>query len=369
MAKTNFAALLDEQKTVWSRDVWKAARNASFVDKFTGRGHNAMITRVTELTKDEKGARAVISLVADLEGDGVAGDNELEGNEEAIKAYDQVIQIDQLRHANENKGRMSDQRTVIKFRGQSKDVLAYWLADRLDQMAFLTMSGVSYAKHNNGKDRNSNSQLVDLDFAADVTAPSANRHRRWDAANGLVAGDTTAVDPADTPSYKMLVEMKAYAKDQYIRGIRGTGNMEYFHVFMTPSGMAKLKLDSDYLANLRNAGPRGNSNSLFSGSVVTQDGLIIHEFRHVYNTKGATSGTGKWGAGADVDGQRVLMCGAQALGLADLGAPYWVEKGKDYENRQAISVGKMLGLLKPAFMSQVNGTVEDFGVLCVDTAI
>lgn len=367
MATTNFAALTDEQKTIWSRDLWKAARNNSFLNHFTGTGSNAMVQRITELTKSEKGARAVITLVADLEGDGVVGDNQLDGNEETIKAYDQVIQIDQIRNANRHKGRMADQRSVVNFRNASKDVLAYWLADRIDQMAFLTLSGVGYDKKNTGANRDSNSQLSTLEFAADVTAPSANRHLRWDASTGLEAGDTTAIDPADTPSYKMLVEAKAYAKTQYLRGIRGSGNEEYFHVFMTPQGMAKLKLDADYLANVRSAGPRGDKNTLFSGSIVMQDGLVIHEFRHVYNTSGAPSGS-KWGGG-DVNGQRVLMCGAQALGLADLGNPYWNEEGKDYENQQGIAIGKILGFKKPVFRSQVTGSEEDFGVICLDTAI
>lgn len=371
MALTNFAALTDEQKTVWSRDLWKAARNNSFLNRFAGSGPNAMIQRITELTKSEKGARAVITLVADLEGDGVVGDNQLDGNEESIKAYDQVIQIDQLRNANRHKGRMADQKSVVTFRGTSKDVLSYWLADRIDQMAFLTMSGVAYTQKNTGAVRDANSQLAQLEFAGDVTAPSANRHRRWDATNGLVAGagGTGSVIADDTPTYAMLVEMKAYAKTQYLRGIRGEGNEEYFHVFMTPQGIAKLKLDSDFLANVRGAGVRGASNSLFSGSIMMQDGLVIHEFRHVYNTSQATSGVNKWGAGSNIDGQRILMCGAQALGMADLGTPYWVEEGKDYENQQGISVGKILGFKKPVFRSTVTSTDEDFGVICVDTAI
>jgi len=49
--------------------------------------------------------------------------------------------------------------------------------------------------------------------------------------------------------------------------------------------------------------------------------------------------------------------------------PEWVEKGFDYDNQQGISVGKIMGMLKPKFQSQYNGTEEDFGVLCIDTAI
>lgn len=57
MALTNFAALTDEQKTVWSRDLWRVARNNSFLMRFAGKGANSMITRITELTKSEKGTR------------------------------------------------------------------------------------------------------------------------------------------------------------------------------------------------------------------------------------------------------------------------------------------------------------------------
>jgi hypothetical protein len=147
---TNFAALTNEQKTVWSRDFWAAARNASFINKFAGTGPNSMVQRIPELTKDEKGARAVITLVADLVGEGVAGDNTLEGNEEAMKSFDQVIRIDQLRHANQHLGRMADQKSVVNFREQSRDKLAYWIGDRMDQIAFLTLTGVSYAFKNTG---------------------------------------------------------------------------------------------------------------------------------------------------------------------------------------------------------------------------
>ena len=55
MAATNFAAMTDKQKIVWSLDTWSAARDQMFIKKFTGTGESSMIQRVTELTKTEKG--------------------------------------------------------------------------------------------------------------------------------------------------------------------------------------------------------------------------------------------------------------------------------------------------------------------------
>ena len=368
MATTNYGTLSGDQLQVWSRDFWRVARNMSFINQFAGSGQNAMVQRVTELTRSNKGTKANITLLADMSGDGVVGDSTLEGNEEALRAYDISIELDQLRFANRVAGRMADQKTVVNFREHSRDALAYAMADRMDQLAFLTLSGVAYTYKNNGGSR-SGSTLSSLAFNSDVSAPSTNRHRRWDATSGLVAGDTSAVAAADTINYKCLVELKAYAKDNYIRGIRGAGNDEVFHLFVTPQQMADLKLDSDFLANVRNAGVRGPQNSLFSGSSsLMVDGIMVHEFRHVYNVSGATSGTDMWGSGNDVNGARALFCGAQALAMADIGLPEIVEDTFDYENQNGISVSKIFGLRKPKYQSDHNGSVEDFGVIALDTA-
>ena len=380
MANTNFAALTSEELTIWSRDFWRVARNMSFINQFAGSGPNAMVQRISELTQSEKGARAVITLLADMTGDGIVGDNTLEGNEEALRAYDIVVQLDQLRFANRLAGRLADQKSVVNFREHSRDALAYAMADRIDQLGFLTMSGISYALKNNGALRgvlNTGQNLSDLAFSGDVTAPTTNRHRRWDATNGLVVGDVTAVVAADTVKYSTIVALKAYAKDNYIRGIRAAGNEEVFHLFITPQVMADLKLDSDFLANVRNAGVRGPNNELFSGSSsLMVDGVMVHEFRHVFSTSGATTGTSsnagsngyKWGADADIDGSACLFVGAQALAMADIGLPDIVEDVFDYGNQNGISIGKIFGFKKPKYNSDHNGAVEDFGIVRLDVA-
>lgn len=369
MTTTNFTRLTTEQKTVWSRDLWKQARNLSFINKFLGEGPNAMIQHIKELTKTERGARAVMTLVPDLEGDGVAGDRRLKGNEEAIKAFDKVIRVDQLRNANISEGRMAEQKSIVRFRETSRDVLAYWLSDRMDQLAFLTLAGIAYSNKTTGVAR-TGSDLVNLEFAADVVAGTSGRSFRWDAVNhALQATGSSTVTANDTPSYELLVALKARAKNEYIRGVREKGE-ETFHVFLPPLAMAKLKLDPNYLEALKHAQPRGDENPIFSGSTVKVDGLYIHEFRHVPNTTQASSGS-KYGAAGTVEGAQILFCGAQAMGLADLGMPEWVEDEDDYENQQAISVSKIFGLLKPQFYTQYGSnpqTTQDFGVMSVYVA-
>jgi len=379
MATTNFANLPIRPLTIWKRQLWRQARNQSFVTNFLGSDSNSMITRVTELSGGNKvGNRAIVTLVADLVGDGVAGDRTLEGNEEPMKSYEEEIRYDMLRTAIRHEGRMADKKSVVNFRTNARNNGAYWLAERIDQLAFLTLSGVSYAFNTDGSAR-VGSDLPYLEFANDVTAPSTNRHFRWvSASDSLAAGNTAAVTAADTPSWKMLIQAKAEARNRYIKPVRVADGVEVYHVFMNPTGMAKLKLDPDYIANIRQAYNRGTNNPLFSGTTsVMADGLIIHEYRHVFNTGQAISGAVgnagaagyKWGANADVNGQRVLMCGAQALGFCDLGTPDWNEEWFDYKNKGGISVGKIFGFLKPQWYSPVTGDDQDFGVLSIDKAI
>ena len=373
MALTNFAALTAEEKTMWSMDFWKAARNASFINQFAGKGANSMVQRITELKKSEKGARAVITLIPDLTGDGVTGDYTLEDNEEAIGLAEQVIRIDQLRNANRLAGRLADQKSIVTFRETSRDLLAYWAADRMDQIAFLTLTGKAYTFTCNGATRPvlaTGQNLSDLEYAADVTAATGDRHFMATAAGWVPGDEGAAFDSAIKISYASLVRAKALAKDRYMRGIRTGAGEEVFHVFVTPSVMADLKLDSDYIANVRNAAPRSKNNELFAGTTsVMVDGLVIHEFRHVFDTTSAAGGS-KWGTAGAVDGAAVLFCGAQALGMADIGNAYWEEDKFDYKNQVGISVGKMFGFLKPQFTTLYGaGGVQDFGVMRLDYKI
>ena len=368
MGVTNFAALNAEQKIVWSRDVWSAARDAMFVNKFTGKDETAMIQMITELTETEKGAEALMQLVADLVGDGVVGDNEREGNEESLVNHEQKIQIDLISHGNKLKGKMANQKSCINFRSQSKNKLGYWLGNRIDQLAFLTMSGISYAFQNNGAAR-VNSQFPNLSFAADVKAPSANRHVNW-TGSALVAGNTATVTAAYLPSYKMLVQLNAFAKDHYVKPLIAAGK-EYYVVLCRPGTLAQLKQDADYINAIVNAGTKGLNNPFFTGGVVTVDGLVLHEHRLVYNTTGAASGS-KWGVGGLVNGTRTLLCGQQALGFCKLGKPGWVEKDFDYDSKPGINVDQILGMVKPQFPSiyETNKTaLEDFGVVACDHAL
>lgn len=368
MALTNFAALTPEQKLVWSREVWKDARDMAFISKFIGTSQMSAIQRITELTKTERGEQVIMHLLADLVEDGVVGDNEREGVEEEMKTYNDIITIDLISHGVRQKGKLAEQKTVVKFREHARDRLSYWLANRMDQLAFLTLSGISYAENNDGSARSSGA-FSTLAFAADISAPTANRYRNWTAASGLVAGNTATVLIADTLTYAAMVDINVFAKTHYIKAMQ-SGGKEFYIVFIRPEGLAQLKKDADYQRAVITGAPRDmKNNPWFSGGIVTVDGLVFHEHRLVYNTLGKTSGADKWGANNTADGSHLIVCGTQALGMADLGSPEWSEKMFQYDSSPGINVDKMFGFLKPKFFSIYDKTVEDFGTLVVNYAI
>ena len=140
MANTDFGALLTNQKVAWSRDLWRQARNASFILKHAGTGPTSAIQKITALTKSEKGDKAIVTLVPELTGRGIAGDAQLTGNEESASAYDFEVPIDQHRMGMKSQGRMAEQATIVNFRKTARDLLGYRFGTVIDQTPFSSRS-------------------------------------------------------------------------------------------------------------------------------------------------------------------------------------------------------------------------------------
>lgn len=296
---------------------------------------------------------------------------EREGRGEALSNYYDTITIDLLSHSVENTGKLADHKSVINFRTEANDKLKYWLANRLDQLQILTLSGIAYTSNLDGSTRSSSS-FSNLAFASEVSGPTSNRHYRTTSDGsgvytGLEDGATGSVDATDTLTYKSIVDVCVKARRKYLPGMMKNGK-DYYIALISPEGYAQLKKDDDFQRAIVNAGPRSLDNPWFNGGIVTIDGIVFHEHRLVYNTLGAASGS-KWGSGSTVDGSRALILGRQALGMVDLGAPDWVEKKFQYESQVGINVDKMFGLVKPKFYNVNTSQIEDFGVLALDHAI
>lgn len=365
MAQTDFGALTDAQKRLWAAEVWQAGRDESFWFSmgFIGKSDSDMsrpIQRVTKLTETERGTECVMQLVLDMQGDGVVGNNTLEGSEEALVNDAQTIRIDHLRSGVKSKGSMAEQATVIRFRATAKEKLSFWLADKVDELAFLTISGRAYTLKTDGSTRAA-SQLPQLSFAADVVAASSNRI--------LYAGSATSegsITADDKVSWNFLVGAKAKAERKRLKPIRD-GGKNYYAVVLSTEQMRDLLKDCTYQTIVSRAGERGSKNPLFQNATAVVQGLVIYSHAKVFNTLGTST---KWGAGNAIDGAQGLLLGAQALGLATIGNSQMAESDQtDYGDKPGIAFGRKFGLLKPQFKSVYDSNArEDFGVISLKTA-
>ena len=362
--QTDFGSLNAARRKEWSGKLWMQFRDESFwmSNGFVGNNGNTPIHRVEELTKTSRGTEVVMQLVNDLEGDGVAGDNDLDGEEEGMVNDAQVIQIDTLAHAVKSKGQMSEQATVIRFREQAKDKLGFWLPDKIDELMFLTISGRAYTLRTDLATRGV-SQLQSLAFAADVRAASANRIKHA----GTATSEAT-LTASDKLSWSACVATKTFAKRQGIRPIR-QGGKEYYAMVISPEQRRDLVLDPEYKAALQGGAERGSSNPLFNNSLATVDGLILYDHRKVINTQGLAASS-KWGSGGTVEGAQATLIGAGAMGFTTIGNGEWLENNNnDYGRKPGVGYQQFLGLLKPQFKPKGSSSArEDYGTIALKTA-
>lgn len=369
MSLTNLAANQDPF-VLWKKDATRVFRENLFFKKMMGTDENNVVQLINELKKTDTGTKAQIGLIPDLRGNGVVGDNELEGREESMDAFWIDINIDMHRNAVKSKGKKNDRQSVFKVRSEARDRLMRWKANIVDELLILTASGISYAYNTDGSLRSGSGgdPLTSLDFAADVAVPTSNRHFNY-TGSALASGDTSTIANTFVPKYGMIVDLMAEARTRGIKPIK-VGGQDHYVYLCHPKHFAQLKKDADFRDAIINAGARGDKNPVFTGATVTMDGLIIHTNNKVYTTLGAASGS-KWGAGGAVDGTRSLLMGAQALAFADITAGMeWEEETSDYKNRYGISIANFYGMLKPSYQSAFDSdTVQDFGVMAVNSYI
>lgn len=147
----------------------------------------------------------------------------------------------------------------------------------------LTASGVAYGATTNNAQRAVGAQdsLLDLDFAADVTAPTSNRWFRFDGTTQAVWRHDPGNDLGHVPKYGMIVDLMAEARTR--RQAVAHRRQGALRLSSYPKTFARLKKDADFRDAIINAGERGANNPIFSGATVTMDGLIIHtnnRFQH-----------------------------------------------------------------------------------------
>lgn len=321
MAVTTIPQNLVEK--AWAKDTWTTALNNIFFGKFMGSGVDNII-QVKEELKKEAGDSITMRLLMKLKGDGVTGDNTLEGNEEAMQYRDFTVTVDQIRNAVRLKGKMEEQKTSAYMRKDAKTALSNWLTEYIDGQFFKKLSA------NPTKDR--------VVYAGGKTAASA-----------ITAADVFSTDVIGKAKRIAMTDTNAKIRPVSVNG------KKFYVMIIDPWQARDLRKDEKWLQAQEHAQERGDDNPIFTGALGTYEGVVIHENEQCIRDTG------------DVKTGHALFLGAQAGVLAAGSEPTWQEDDFDYHNQKGFSIGRIFGVAKTQF--KFDGTnLSDFGVINVITS-
>ena len=135
MAVSSWGVNDPEAVKLWSRKTMQEALKMTLANRFSGEDSDSLLQLKDETSKSA-GDRITTILRMQLTGNGIAGDNSLEGNEESLVTYTQNVLIDQLRHAVRSGGEMSEQpRVSERNNGEEKWISRSRRSVRLDPLA------------------------------------------------------------------------------------------------------------------------------------------------------------------------------------------------------------------------------------------
>lgn len=344
MATTSYGVNDPLAVKLWGRKLMREALKKTWVYRFIGQDDNSVIYMKTE-TQKQAGDKITYGLRMQLDGDGIAGDGTLEGNEEALTTYSDSIIIDQIRHAVRSAGRMSEQRVPFSVREEARAGLQDWWAGRFDQWFFNQIAG--------------NTAQSDVRYTGlqSVSAPDSDHIIRAGSKSSdesLSASDTfnlTLIDNA--------VEL-ANTASPLIRPLRVAGD-DYFVMFLHDYQVTDMRTNTDTgqwfdIQRAAMEGGKVSGNPIFTGALGIYNGVILHKANRI--PLGVSSSTGN----SVSNTRRAVLCGAQAGCLAfgvDNGPMRmeWVEELFDYGNQLGVSAGTICGMKKTRFNSKDYGTV------------
>lgn len=365
MAQTAYGRNAPEAVEHWSRRLARESFAQTWFSKFVGKSDDSVIQLKNDTSKDD-GDKITCLLRMQLDGDGVQGDNTLEGNEEALTTFTDSFVINQLRHAVRSKGKMSEQRIPYKHRMEAKNGLRDWWATRMDRWFFTQMCGYTGPAVT---ERGETYTGIDTRWTGNnsTMSPDSTAHYRWDATNGLTAAaNDEDIVAADTINLQMLDDLVAEAETRapIVRPIMFEGEKVYVFIMDTFQARDLRKnTDSGQWQDIQKAAMQGGDvkkNPIFKGSLGMYNNVILHKSNRI--CQGVNSSTGD----AIPTVRRGVLLGAQAgvMGFgkgSSLNNYDWNEELFDYGNQLGVEGGCIGGLKKSVYDN------KDFGVLVAST--
>lgn len=338
---------------------------ASWWKQFVGTEETAIVQEKVDL-QSAAGDVLQFDLSMRLRGDGVYGDDDAEGHEEALTFLIDEVKIDQIRKPISAGSRMSRKRTLHDLRKIVKQRGRDWIAQWLDEVMFSYASGVAPSATSNE------------DAIYGAAAFATNPVEAPDASHMVYGGDATAkanVDASDKMTMDLVrrIAVKAVMLNSRNPNVVDMQGGDYngeqtFVLTMSPDQQLDMKRNTatgEWADIQKAANNRGNSNPVFGMELGRVDGIVLKSHPRVRRFN-------DYGAGANVAAARALLLGRQALTVAygngNGTRMFWEEDERDYRNKFSVAVGMVFGCKKTRYKPKQGGSGTDFGIISIDTA-
>jgi len=338
--KTQFLTNDNLTRKKWARDLFSIILPAVEINSLVGKDSNSIVQLRTDLSKGE-GDLIRFGIRLPLVGEGVVGNDTVEGNEEKLRFKDFSVTIEELNHAVDTGGRMEEQRVPFDLMQEGKNGLQDWWVSKLNTYLFAVLCGDTSYQIVAGKT-----------FGTAITAP--------DTGHLILANDVAeaSMTSADVMDLTMLDRMKQRAE------IPSAGCVKLRPLKLTGKNYYRVILHTyvfDQLRQNTNIGQWGDlqraANKLaVPNTEIEYNGMLISKSENIRKAPGTTNV------------YRNLLLGAQAAVWAWGGAGEsksttmaFVPYTKDAERFVNIRGGGIFGAAKPRF--DFGSGTTDYGVI------
>ena len=346
----------------WERTLNREVLKMMQFTKWFGSGTDSAIKVIGDSLRGNKpnaaGDTVYTTLLVNLTGDGVAGDTQLQGNEEALTLHRQTVTINQLRQGVKSDGRMTNQRTYINFQKEARQVLQKWGSDTLDFWNANQLAGISTGLVSNNKagmqtptapsSATGNTRIIygpstfttEASLSVSHTADKFFRVTMLDTATAIAATATPAIEPVQTGNGPKYIAVLHPFQIMDLRTYAAAGVVSWYDynkaIVQGGSGRGK-----DLIGNpARGALGEYNNVLIFSDHRIPLAPSTSRVRRGIF--MGAQAGSVAFGADS---------AGAQNLRFR------YDEQEEDYKNRIGIDVRLMGGLKKNVYNSIDHGVI------------
>jgi N4-gp56 family major capsid protein len=329
---------------LWNEKLFRDFRVATYFDKFTGKGPEALIHEKDDFTK-KKGDEMTFGLVYALTGAGVTGNQTLSGSEEALSDASFKLTLQRYRHGVRDDGDLHRRRAVYEVSSEIREKLKLWAAEKHDKLIF-DAYGIGA-----NVDPATNADLYFYNNNGTFTAQTV----RATAVAAMNAN--TGIQSSFTGSFGFISALRTWAETGGAGGPNSRTRLQpirvdgepYYVLLVHPDALYDLKTSAPFQQAQREAQARGKDNPIFKNATAIIDGVVIHAHKDVFVANNGGGGSQRYCVGAFLGAQSMCIGFGEKVNM--------VEEEEDYKEFQKFAVRWTAGYKKPKFNGKDYGSV------------